>query len=79
MLKSLSGGTQYNRGLCPFFLTPHYSTSLYVPVVTFFFDRSNVQFFYPASYLQNALTDSDRVSTPSITEYWKPLAEDVST
>ncbi|CAM0871010.1 unnamed protein product [Alopecurus aequalis] len=27
----------------------------------------------------NALTDSDRVSTPSITEYWKPLAEDMDT
>lgn len=27
---------------------------------------------------QNALTDSQRVRIPSISEYWKPLAEDVS-
>lgn len=27
---------------------------------------------------QNALTDPQRVQTPSIMEYWKPLAEDVS-
>lgn len=28
---------------------------------------------------QNALVDPQRVRTPAITEYWKPLAEDVST
>lgn len=33
-----------------------------------------INFFYN----QNALTDPQRVQTPSIMEYWKPLAEDVS-
>lgn len=28
--------------------------------------------------VQNALTDPQRVRTPAITEYWKPLADDVS-
>lgn len=29
-------------------------------------------------HVQDALTDPQRVRTPDITEYWKPLAEDVS-
>lgn len=33
----------------------------------------------PYFVFQNALTDPHRVRTPAITEYWKPLAEDVST
>ena len=28
-------------------------------------------------HVQNALTDPQRVRTPHIMEYWKPLAEDV--
>lgn len=30
------------------------------------------------SHVQDALTDPQRVRTPDITEYWKPLADDVS-
>ncbi|KAK1372489.1 hypothetical protein POM88_028682 [Heracleum sosnowskyi] len=31
----------------------------------------------PANYQPDALTDPQRVRTPDITEYWKPLAEDM--
>lgn len=43
------------------------------------FPRQQDQFIlFLLSKIQNALTDSERIRAPSVAEYWKPLAEDVS-